>query len=296
MLGVGETVAFPGASKIITRHVPAEARGMANAALALGIALGPAAGTLAGGLILASWGWRAIFVVFGIVTFLWLAPWRSAVRGLVAEEAAAEKRVPVRAVIGSWSLWSMSIAHIASNYVFYFLLGWLPLFLTKSRGLPITEMTFIATLGYAAQAIAALALGAWSDRWTRLGRSEAAIRRAMMFAGQLIAAAAVFGLPYANTPAELAILLCIAGVATGALSLNTYAVAQMFSGPRAAGTWVGVQNAIGNLSGIFGPIITGVIVAQAGFTTACWVTAAVAAAGALWWIWGVPKIEQIRLD
>ncbi|WP_155265112.1 MFS transporter, partial [Sphingomonas segetis] len=36
MLGIGETVAFPGASKIITRHVPAERRGMANAALALG--------------------------------------------------------------------------------------------------------------------------------------------------------------------------------------------------------------------------------------------------------------------
>jgi MFS family permease len=38
MLGVGETIAFPGGSKIITRHVPPENRGMANAALALGIA------------------------------------------------------------------------------------------------------------------------------------------------------------------------------------------------------------------------------------------------------------------
>jgi predicted MFS family arabinose efflux permease len=57
-----------------------------------------------------------------------------------------------------------------------------------------------------------------------------------------------------------------------------------------------VQNAIGNLSGIFGPILTGFIVADAGFTAACWVTAAVAAAGALWWLWGVPRIEQIQLD
>ena len=36
MLGVGETIAFPGGSKIITRHVPPEQRGIANAALALG--------------------------------------------------------------------------------------------------------------------------------------------------------------------------------------------------------------------------------------------------------------------
>ena len=295
MLGIGETVAFPGGSKIITRHVPAEGRGVANAALALGIALGPAAGTLAGGMILASFGWRAIFVTFGVVTLLWLAPWHLTVRGLPTEHAASEPRVPIRDLAGRWSLWSMSIAHIASNYVFYFLLGWLPLFLTKSRGLPIREMTVIATLGYAVQAVAAFGFGAWSDRWTRSGRSEASIRRAMMLGGQLVAAASVFALPYANTPAELAVILCVAGIATGALSLNTYAVAQMFSGPRAAGTWVGVQNAVGNLSGIIGPIVTGFIVAGAGFTAACWVTAAVAWLGALWWIWGVPRIEQIDL-
>jgi MFS family permease len=189
----------------------------------------------------------------------------------------------------------MSIAHFASTYVFYFLLGWLPLFLTKSRGLPIREMTFIATLGYAAQAVAALAFGAWSDRWTRRGGSEAAIRRATMLGAQLVAAASVLALAYANTPAKLELILCIAGVATGALSLNTYAIAQMYSGPRAAGTWVGIQNAVGNLSGVVGPILTGIIVEEAGFTAACWVTAAVAAAGALWWVVGIPKIAQVEL-
>src|SRR3954467_7672392 len=65
MLGVGESIAFPGGSKIIARHVPAERRGVANAALAMGIALGPALGTLAGGLIVANWGWRPMFVCFG---------------------------------------------------------------------------------------------------------------------------------------------------------------------------------------------------------------------------------------
>ena len=296
VLGMGETIAFPGASKIITRHVPAERRGVANAALALGIALGPAAGTLAGGMILASWGWRAIFVAFGIVTLLWLLPWQRATRKLHSDLDEQRERVPIKALIGKWPLWSMSIAHIASNYVFYFLLSWLPLFLTKSRGLPIREMTLLATLGYAVQAVAAFGFGHVSDCWTRSGRPEAAMRRAMMFAGQLLAAAAVLGLAYAHSSSEIALLLCLAGIATGALSLNTYAVAQMFAGPRAAGTWVGIQNAIGNLSGIFGPILTGVIVQNAGYNTAFVVTAGVAAFGALWWLVGVPKIEQVELS
>src|SRR6476660_9813301 len=37
MLGVGESIAFPGTSKVIARHVPAERRGIANAAVAAGI-------------------------------------------------------------------------------------------------------------------------------------------------------------------------------------------------------------------------------------------------------------------
>jgi MFS family permease len=296
MLGVGETIAFPGGSKIITRHVPAERRGMANAAMALGIALGPAAGTLAGGIILASFGWRAIFVVFGLATLLWVAPWHFTVKGLGTGPQTVEKRVPARALLGKWPLWSMAIAHVASNYVFYFILTWLPLYLTQSRGLPITQMTLLATLGYAAQAAAALGFGYASDWWTRLGRSEATVRRWMMMLGQLLAGLAVLGLAFASQAFEIALLLCLAGIATGALSLNIYAVAQMFAGPRAAGTWVGVQNAIGNLSGIFGPIVTGLIVDRAGYSAAFVVTAAVSIAGALWWILGVPRIERVEFD
>jgi MFS family permease len=297
LLGIGETIAFPGASKIITRHVPPERRGMANAALAIGIALGPAAGTLAGGLILASYGWRAVFIIFGLLTFLWLIPWVTSSPAKARRGAApSEATVPLRQLLSKWPLWAMSIAHIASNYVFYFLLAWLPLYLVQARGLSLATMTLLATLGYAAQAIAALAFGSVSDRLTARGRSEDRVRRMMMLGGQLVAAAAVLGLAFAHDLFVIGALLCVAGIATGALSLNTYAVAQMFAGPRAAGSWVGTQNAIGNLSGIFGPILTGVIVDAAGYTTAFVVTAIVAAAGALWWVVGVPRIEQVQLD
>lgn len=296
MLGVGETIAFPGASKIISRYVPDDRRGAANAALALGIALGPAAGTLVGGMLLATAGWRPIFLTFGIVTLLWLLPWHFAPKPGASERQTVQERVPVRAILGKWPLWAMSVAHIASNYVFYFILGWLPLFLTGSRGLSIAEMTLLATLGYAIQAVAAIGFGLVSDRWTRAGRDEGRMRRWMMILGQALAAAAVLGLAFAHSRLEIGLLLCLAGIATGALSLNTYAVAQMFAGPRATGTWVGVQNAIGNLSGIFGPIVTGFIVEDAGYNIAFVVTAAVAAIGALWWVFAVPPIREIELD
>jgi MFS family permease len=297
MLGVGESISFPGSSKIIARHVPPERRGVANAAVAAGIALGPAIGTLAGGLILGQWGWRAIFLAFGLATLLWLLPWRDTVRKL--PEAGHRDEGPqasVRALLAKWPLWSMSIVHALGNYCFYFLLAWLPLYLTKSRGFSIPQMTMLATLGYAVQGICALGYGQFSDWWTRSGRSEAACRRWMMVASQLLAAASILGLAYAQSAVAIGILLCLAGAASASLSLNLYAVAQMFAGPRASGTWVGVQNAIGNLSGIVGPIVTGIIVQRVGYGSAFVLTAAVAAFGAIWWAIGVPRIRQVITD
>ena len=296
MLGVGESISFPGSSKIIARHVPPERRGVANAAVAAGIALGPAVGTLAGGLILANSGWPAIFFIFGTVTLLWLLPWRQTIAALPTTGHQDEgPSVPVRQLLAKWPLWSMSIVHALGNYCFYFLLAWLPLFLTKSRGFTIGEMTLLATLGYAVQGGCALGYGHFSDWWTRSGRSEAACRRWMMVASQLLAAVAILGLAFAHSAMAIAILLCLAGAASASLSLNLYAVAQMFAGPRASGTWVGVQNAIGNLSGIAGPIITGIVVQRSGYNSAFILTAAVALFGAIWWAIAIPRIQQVNL-
>ncbi|HET9354008.1 MAG TPA: MFS transporter [Sphingomicrobium sp.] len=297
MLGVGESIAFPGTSKIIAEQVPAERRGLANSMVSLGIALGPAAGTLAGGLILAAWGWRPIFIVFGLVTLLWLLPWRRTVAKLAtpAESAAdSGQQVPLGALLSRWPLWSMSIAHIASNYGFYFLLIWLPNYLVKARGLDIGEMTLLATAGYLAQAVAAVGFGLWSDRWTRSGRSEGQIRRWMMIVAQIVQGVAIVGVLMAEGSLGIGVWLVIAGIATGSLSLNVYAVAQMFAGRRAAGSWIGFQNAIGNsFSGILGPVVTGMIVDAAGYDGAFHVAAAVAIAGGIWWLVAVPRIAQV---
>jgi MFS family permease len=190
----------------------------------------------------------------------------------------------------------MSIVHCLGNYCFYFLLAWLPLFLTTSRGFSITEMTLLASLGYAVQGACAFAYGHFSDWWTRSGRSEAVCRRWMMVASQAMAAAAILGLAFAHSATSIGLLLCLAGAASASLSMNLYAIAQMFAGSRASGTWVGFQNALGNLSGLFGPIVTGIIVDRAGYESAFYLTAAVAAFGALWWVVGVPRIEPVRLD
>ena len=114
--------------------------------------------------------------------------------------------------------------------------------------------------------------------------------------GQLLAAGCILGIAMTDSIAMIGLLLCLAGVATASLSMNLYSVAQMFAGPRAAGTWIGIQNALGNISGIVGPIISGILIDRSGYDSAFYLAAAVAAFGGIWWAFGIPRIAQVKLD
>jgi MFS family permease len=298
LLGIGESVAFPASSKMIARHVPAHRRGMANAAVGAALAIGPAAGTLAGGLITAEYGWRAMFLIFGAVTVFWLLPWRQVVPHFSTQsDPRSTDCVPVRKVTRHFALWAMGIGHIANTYGFYFLLTWLPLFLVQQRGFSLKQMSYLATLTYVATGIAALSFGWISDRWSASGRSEGAVRRAMLVVCHFILAASIVGILLGRSTSWLPFWLILAGIGNGAGALNMYAIAQIFAGPRAAGTWVGVQNGIGNLSGIIGPVVTGMIIDWSGnYAGGFWLAAVVAAAGGLWWGLVLPSIRELNFD
>jgi len=74
-LGAGESVSYPACSTILSRYFPEHKRGFANASIVAGMALGPAIGTLAGGILMNRFGWRPIFLIVGLTSLLWLLPW-----------------------------------------------------------------------------------------------------------------------------------------------------------------------------------------------------------------------------
>ena len=295
-LGIGEAVSFPGSSKIFAAQVPDEQRGMANALVAAAIAFGPAVGSLAGGTILTLSGWRAIFWIFGLVTLLWLVPWLAITKPLLSGpfRQPSAGRLDLSKLFTNQTLWLMGAAHFLSNYGFYFLLFWMPQWLVKTMGYSIATMTALTTLGFVVQGLAALGIGYWSDRRVAAGTDQGRLRRRLMIFGQLATAAAIGGIYLSRSPLELGACLALAGIGTSQLSTNILAVGQIFAGPRAAGGWIGMQSALGNIAGIVGPIGTGMIIDNfGGFGWAFALAAAMAALGALWWATVVPKIEQV---
>lgn len=298
LLGIGESITFPGASKVIARHVAPQSRGLANSVVAAGIALGPVVGTFAGGLMVASLGWRTMFVVFGALTLLWVVPWLVVARGLPTFGAVREANpVSLRKVARTRAVWAMGVGHFGATYPLYFIIVWVPLYLTTAKGLSITEMTYLATLGFVAQAISAVGQGWMSDRLVRGGWRETAVRRGLMIGGNVVMAATVVALMAARSPLEIGVCLVVFGAASATGGVNLYAIAQMFAGPRATGSFIGIQNGLGNVPGIVMPIVTGLIVDWTGvYDNAFLLTAAVCAASALWWTFGVPAIRQIDVD
>ena len=65
LLGVGESVAYPSYSKLIASTFAEHQRGLVNGLLDAGNKIGPALGTLAGGLIVSHMGWRPLFLKIG---------------------------------------------------------------------------------------------------------------------------------------------------------------------------------------------------------------------------------------
>ena len=298
MLGIGEGVAFPSASKIIARHVTAERRGIANGALAVSLAWGPALGIFAGGLILRYFGWRPIFFTFGSITLLWIVPWLFVTKPQWRSYAhGSGKNVPVRRVMRSRTVWLMGIGHFMNTYGFYFLLAWLPLFLVKERGIPILEMTGMITTAFIVQGFSAIFWGWLSDRLVKAGWDEGRLRVGLMCLYHLTSAASILGIGYSNSESFILAWLVFGALFGGIGGAHVYAIAQIYAGPEAAGTWVGVMNGVGNTSGIVGPIITGLLIQQTGsYIAAFVVSAAIVAFGAIWWWVALPRVERIDLD
>jgi MFS family permease len=297
LLGAGESFVFPCSSKMIARHVPPERRGVANGAIAVGIALGPALGALAGGAILALLGWRAIFLIFGAGTLLWLIPWQITLRTLPRPDEAQAGPPPMsyRRLLSHKALWLLSLCHITANYGYFFVAIWLPLYLTSARGLSIPTMTLFATATFVMMALSSVLAGQLSDHLTRGGRDEGEVRRKVTVTGQIGVTIGVLGVAYAVSPEAVLGWLLLTGFSFGLGTSMVFALGQIFAGPRLAGSWIGVQNAMGSLSGVIGPIVTGMIVDATGsFFGAFIFTAVVTGIGAVLYLFVLPPIRQIE--
>jgi ACS family D-galactonate transporter-like MFS transporter len=294
VLGIGESVAVPSYSKILARHLPEDSRGFGNGVIGAGQFCGPAVGIFGAGLLMARYGWRPVFVAIGLVSLLWLPAWQKWMpRGEGICGPLLGKCMSVRQILRNRSFWGASAGQFCETYFLYFLVMWLPFYLTTERHLVMTAMATVAGVYYALAAVASLFAGWQSDTMIHRGASLTVVRKATMLIGHTTAAIGLAGCCIAGPKVYLG-YLALAGVGLGIAYPGISAFAQTLAGPESAGRWMGMQNGFGNFGGVVSPALAGFLLDRTGdFTAALMITSAVMLAGGFAWVFGVGRLEPV---
>lgn len=296
VLGMGESVAYPGYSKILAVHCPEGRRGFANAVIATGLALGPCFGLLFGGTLVARFGWRPFFVVLGLACLLWLVPWMMWMPAAKAGLASKEKKngPGLREILQQRSAWGTCLGLFCANYNLYFLVTWLPFYLIRERHLSMTTMAKVGGALFLVSAISASVCGWLSDRWIMAGYSVTRVRKGFVISGAL--GTGIFLLAAVSAPFKLGIIcLMLVGVSFGLSASNIWAITQRLAGQEAVGRWCGLQLFIGNASGVVAPAVTGFLLDKTGhFFWPFFIVSLVVWMGSLSWIFMVGPIEPVE--
>lgn len=279
LLGIGESGTSACINGTLARWFPPGEYARAAGLCWSGGYAGPVLAFPAAAFIAAQFGWRAIFIVFGLLGFLWLPWW------LRVGEPPADATAPVRPqnaldwrVLRSRAVWAVFLLHFSSNWFLYVMISWLPTYLSVERKLAVSAITAGSALPFVFAWLGtngfAWAIDRWGARW---GRTR--IRKLAMLPYGL-AALSIFLIPRVTSPEAAVMLLC---TAMGLLAAATpvFSSASLDLAPSMAAALAGLQNAFANVAGIIAPAAIGYLVARpGGWTQAFAVTAGICLMGA----------------
>jgi len=169
LVGMGESVVTPASMRYIRLHFAEKERGFAVGLYMTGTKLGPALGFPVCAYLVAAHGWRPMYLLIGLVSFLWLVPWMSWVK---RDDIAAlpRSRQPADAAF------------------VYYSMTWMPIYFKERHGMSIKEMGWYGGVAFAGMATVAALAGAAADWLIRRGGNPVNVRKGFTIAGFVLAA------------------------------------------------------------------------------------------------------------
>lgn len=274
--GVGEAGAYPNASVVIGRWIPAGSRARAWGIVWMTAQVGAAVTPLLVVPIQVHYGWRASFYLFGFLGVLWAIVWYAwfrdsprAMRGVtLAEQREIGEAPPVghggmpwRRALRNAAMWRIAAIAACYVYVIAFFQSWLQTYLVKGRGFAEAALVLTA-LTYIVGACANIAGGFASD-WLirRLGLKAG--RRTVGVLGLAAAALMMMATIAATSSTWTMIFLSLAYAGILLQQPNLCAVC-LDIGREHAGAVLGFMNTAANAASAVSAIVFGYIVAYSG--------------------------------
>ena len=189
--------------------------------------------------------------------------------------------------------WATAVGGFCLAYPLYFMITWLPFYLSHEQHLSMRDMVNTAALYYAVDAAAALVTGWMTDFWIQRGSVAGIVRKSAMALGWTMAAIGFLGWSSAG-PDSYLVWLIVTAVGCGIGNSGIWTFSQTLAGPHAVGRWTGLQNSFANLAGVVGPALTGFIVDWTGhFQVALVITAGVSLLSGISWVFLVGRFEPV---
>jgi MFS family permease len=262
VLGIGEAAAQPASIAFIRRNFSPDQQGLPTAIYLSGMSFGPALGAILGAALVATVGWRLLFILTGLGACIWIVPWllmlpRDA--GPRASCGVSAKAPPWKLLLRQPTLWGITIGAFFYSYFWYYCLTWLPSYLMLARGFSFLKMGVYTAAPLMLMAMVSMTSARVGDRLiSRFGR-PIFIRKMFVVCGFLLGTSILLLITVKSTVAVMAALtLSLVGI--GFAAANYWALTQAASPAAMIGRVVGCQNTVANVAGICAPMLTGFLV------------------------------------
>jgi MFS transporter, ACS family, D-galactonate transporter len=272
-MGIGQAIAFPASARTVANWFPETERGLVNSSYLIGVRFGQALVNALGVALIAIYGWRAFFIVSGLVPMLWIVPWMVTLRRWEASTTTNVVAGPSRFSFASSfgllrhpTVLGTFLGFFAFDYVWFVFVYWLPGYLRLERHFTPAQMAFHSSVPFLIMSVVIVLSGLATDRLIASGFRELQVRKTFIAIGFALALAIVpAGLVHDNGTAVWLLITSLCGL--GVSSPNTWAITQACCTKRIVGTVSGIQNFGGNVGGIIAPWLTGAIAYRTGSFT-----------------------------
>lgn len=152
LLGLGEAGNFPAAVKATAEWFPVQERAFAVGLFNSGSTVGAILAPLAVPWIALTFGWRAAFILIGVLGFIWIPIWLIVYRKsppAMERETGTRSAVSIRRLLMHRETWVFLIGRAITEPVWWFYLYWAPKFLHESRGLTLRNIGLPLMVMYA---------------------------------------------------------------------------------------------------------------------------------------------------
>ncbi|CAL8468433.1 g7973 [Coccomyxa elongata] len=287
-IGLGEGVALPSMNNMVA-GLPTAKRSTALGIAFTGFHCGNLIGLAISPMILAAYGWRALFLIFGILGGPLLAFWLSVVPDPPPKRPKSimqpvKEKVTVARLLRSPATWAIIVVNIVNHWGYFIYLNWMPSYFHHVFGLDMKSSSFLSFLPWTVMAIGSMSAGLLADTLVRRGMSVTRVRKAVQTVAFVIPAAALLVLANPGISTTTAVACLTIALGTTSLGQAGFVANMADIAPGNAGQMFGLCNTFGSLSGIVGVSIVGYVVQRTGsFSPIFKMTAVLYVFGTLIW-------------